>query len=199
MTKIFFYKQNCLDTMKCMQDKDYKVDIVLTSPPYNTARNVKTQKAIDTHNNRYVEYSDNMSNGDYCAWTVQLFNNFDKILSKNGVILYNLSYASENPNVMWMAIGDILRETDFMIADTIIWKKRSALPNNVSHNKLTRLTEFVFVICRKNEFKTFNANKKITSQNANGQNYYENVYPMVNEIRIKSKNVVIEGPGKFRK
>ena len=31
------------------------------------------------------------------------------------------------------------------------------------------------------------------------ENYYEHVYPMVNEIRIKSKNVVIEGPGKFRK
>lgn len=31
------------------------------------------------------------------------------------------------------------------------------------------------------------------------KNYYEHVYPMINEIRIKSKNVSIEGPGEFRK
>ena len=108
-----------------------------------------------------------------------MFNEFDKVLSKNGIILYNLSYGSENPNVMWMTLGDIVRKTNFMIADCIIWKKKSALPNNVSHNKLTRITEFVFVICRENEFKTFNANKKITKQNNKGQNYYENVYNFI--------------------
>ena len=66
-----------------------------------------------------------------------------------------------------------------MIADTIIWKKKSALPNNVSHNKLTRITEFVFVICRKDEFKTFNANKKVTKESATGQKYYENVFNFI--------------------
>lgn len=179
MTTVQFRNENCLDTMKKLIENDKKVDIILTSPPYNTARNVKTQRALEIHNNRYVEYSDNMPNEDYCAWTVQLFNNFDKILSTNGIILYNLSYTSENPSAMWLAVASILSETDFMIADTIIWKKRSALPNNVSKNKLTRITEFVFVICRKNEFKTFNANKKITKRNIKGQVYYENIYNFI--------------------
>lgn len=179
MAKIQFRNEDCIKTMEKIISDGKKVDIVLTSPPYNTARHVKTQKAIDTHNNRYIDYNDNMSNEEYCKWTVQLFEHFDKILSKNGVILYNLSYGSENPNAMWLAIAAILHNTNFMIADTIIWKKRSALPNNVSHNKLTRVVEFVFVICRKTEFKTFNANKKITSQNSQGQNYYENIYNFI--------------------
>ena len=179
MTKVCFYKDDCLKTMESMQKNNFKVDVILTSPPYNTARNVKTQKAIETHNNRYVEYSDNMSNEDYCDWSIQLFNNFDKVLNKNGVVLYNISYGSENPNVMWLALAAILQNTNFMIADTVIWKKKSALPNNVSKNKLTRITEFVFVICRKDEFKTFNAYKKETKKSTTGQQYYENVFNFI--------------------
>ena len=66
-----------------------------------------------------------------------------------------------------------------MIADHIIWIKKSALPQNVSHNKLTRLTENIFVLCRKNEYKTYNANKKVTKQNSKGQKYYENIYNII--------------------
>lgn len=179
MTKVQFRNEDCMKTMQKLVECSKRVDIILTSPPYNTARKVKTQRALDTHVNRYDGYNDNMTDEEYCDWTVNLFNMFDKVLSKNGVILYNLSYGSENPNVMWMALGDIVRKTNFMIADTIIWKKRSALPNNVSHNKLTRITEFVFVICRQDEFKTFNANKKVTKQSETGQKYYENVFNFI--------------------
>lgn len=181
MTTIQFRNENCTNTFKKFIDSNKRVNIILTSPPYNTARNVKTQKAIDTHNNRYDGYSDNMTDEQYTEWSVDLFNTFDKILEKNGVILYNLSYGSENPNVMWVTLGNIVSRTNFMIADCIVWKKKSALPNNVSSNKLTRITEFVFVICRKNEFKTFNANKKITKYGGKlgTQPYYENVYNFI--------------------
>lgn len=179
MTKTYFYNENCFDTMKHMQEKNYTVDMILTSPPYNTARTSKSQKSLDTYINRYDIHLDNMTDEEYCNWSVDLFDNFDKILKPNGVILYNMSYGTENPNVMWLFIGDLMRKTNFMIADCIIWKKSSALPNNVSSNKLTRIVEFVFVICRKSEYKTFNANKKITSQNSKGQNYYENVFNFI--------------------
>jgi len=181
MTTVQFRNEKCESTMQKFIETSRKVDIILTSPPYNTARNVKTQKAIDTHNNRYDGYSDNMSEEEYSAWSVNLFNEFDKILAKDGVILYNLSYGSENPNCMWLTLGDIVRNTNFMIADNIIWKKGSALPNNVSPNKLTRITEYVFVICRKKEFKTFKANKKITRYGGKlgTQAYYENVFNFI--------------------
>lgn len=180
MTTVQFRNEKCEKTIQKFIDCNKKVDIILTSPPYNTARNVKTQKAIDTHNNRYDEYSDNMSNEEYLQWTVNLFNEFDKILEKNGVILYNLSYGSENPNCMWLVPSEIIKNTNFMIADNIIWKKGSALPNNVSPNKLTRIIEYVFVICRKKEFKTFKANKKKTKKSSTtGQQYYENVFNFI--------------------
>lgn len=177
-TKTYFYNENCFDTMKKMESKNFKVNIVLTSPPYNTARCGKTERSINNYENRYDVHFDNMTDDEYASWTKNLFDEFDKILEKNGVILYNISYGSENPNAMWVAL-EAIRKTNFMIADVIIWKKKSALPNNVSHNKLTRITEFVFVICRKDEFKTFQANKQVKSVSKTGQKFYENIFNFI--------------------
>lgn len=180
MAKIYFKNENCFTTLKNMVDANYTVDIILTSPPYATSRSkVKTEKAMDTYNRRYDICLDDMTSEEYREWTVDLFNNFDKVLSKNGVVLYNVSYGSENPSALWLSLLSIIEKTNFMIADTIIWKKRSALPNNVG-NKLTRITEFVFVICRKDEYKTFNINKKVKSvRQDTGQKYYENMYNFI--------------------
>ena len=180
MAKIYFKNENCFTTLKNMVDANYTVDMILTSPPYSTSRSkVKTEKAMDTYNRRYDICLDDMTSEEYREWTVDLFNNFDKVLSKNGVVLYNVSYGSENPSALWLSLLSIIEKTNFMIADTIIWKKRSALPNNVG-NKLTRITEFVFVICRKDEYKTFNINKKVKSvRQDTGQKYYENMYNFI--------------------
>ena len=180
MAKVEFKNEDCFETMERMMENGEKVSIILTSPPYATSRsNVRTKKALETYNSRYDICLDNMDEDQYVDWTIGLFRMFDEVLEENGVILYNISYGSENPNAMWRIPGAIIEDTDFMIADCIVWKKKCALPNNVSHNKLTRITEFVYVICRKSEFKTFNANKNITKVGKNGQKYYENVFNFV--------------------
>jgi site-specific DNA-methyltransferase (adenine-specific)/modification methylase len=179
MTTHTIYNENCFDTIERFKTDGTKVNVILTSPPYNTARYVKTERAMEILNNRYDIHFDNMSDEDYHNWTRDLFTEFEKVLAPNGVILYNISYGSENPNAMWEAV-EAIRETDFMIADTIIWKKSSALPNNTSSNKLTRIVEFVFVVCRKSEFGTFQANKGLKSiSEKTGQKYYENVFNFI--------------------
>lgn len=176
--KYKIFNENCFDTIKRFSENGEKINVVLTSPPYNTARTTFTQRSRDTHNNRYDVHFDAMTDDEYFDWTKELFLLLDGVLEKNGVILYNISYGSENPNAMWVAL-EAIRKTNFMIADSIVWKKSSALPNNVTFNKLTRITEFVFVICRKDEFATFQANKKETKKNSNGQQYYENVFNFI--------------------
>lgn len=180
MAKIYFYNQDCVKNMERMASKNYKVDLILTSPPYATSRSkVKTQKALDTYNRRYDICLDDLDEKHYSAWTVNIFNHIDQCLSKDGVVLWNVSYGNENPSVMWLAMADIIRETNFMIADTIIWKKSAALPNNVG-NKLTRICEWVFVLCRKSEYKTYRINKKVKSvREDTGQKYYENIYNFI--------------------
>lgn len=166
------------DTYKILDDLKgrLKVDCVLTSPPYNNSRNNKNLK---NHEGRYDIYLDQKSNEEYLKWITDIFNKIDYLLNDNGVILWNISYGTENPNVFFEFPYHLLHNTKFMIADTIIWKKNSALPNNVSSNKLTRIVEYVYVICRKSEYKTFNCNKKVKSVSKTGQNYYENVFNFI--------------------
>lgn len=171
------YNEDCFETMRSLHSK---VDIVLTSPPYNTSRTDKYSMSKDKYNSRYVDFKDNKSDEEYINWTIDLFKAYDSILKKNGCVLYNLSYSSENTHLIWLTISDIIRNTEFTIADTIVWKKKSAIPNNRSSNKLTRITEYIFVFCRKSEIKTFKSNKKIVSViEKTGQKNYENVYNFI--------------------
>ena len=170
-----------------MVEEGVKCDLILTSPPYNTGRVSSNQKWRNEYQGKYDIHVDNMTQEEYIEWTLKLFENYDKILNENGVILYNMSYGSDNTHntasvgLMWLVIAEIIKRSNFIVVDRIIWKKKSALPNNTSSNKLTRIVEDVFVICRKTEIKTFNANKKVTSirQDRPTQKYYENIFNFI--------------------
>ena len=167
---------------KCYEKWSYPphtVDLVLTSPPYNNSRTSHTEYSLKTNNSRYAEYNDNKTNEEYCDWVCDIFNCLDNVVKENGVVLWNVSYGSENPTVMFECINDICKKTKWMIADVICWKKKSALPNNVSINKLTRICEFVFVFCRDSEYATFKANKEITSISNTGQAFYSVLYNFI--------------------
>lgn len=179
------FNEDCFETMKKMGDN--VCDIILTSPFYNTNEKAGQKRTLQNTSVKerqynYVRYDtfvDSMSNDDYINFSVNLFKSFDKVLKPNGVILYNISYGSKGCNNIIDLMYHINHKTDFMIADTIIWKKSNAFPNSCSPNKLTRIWEFIFVICRKSEFKTFYTNKKVTSKRTTGQNAYENIFNFI--------------------
>ena len=179
------YNEDCFITMRRMIETHQKCDIVLTSPPYNTGRKFTSERGRNENECRYDIHIDNLSAENYCKWCVDIFNTIDMILNKNGVILWNVSYGNDatwnkdSIGLVWLSIADIIRKTNFTVADRIIWKKKSALPNNTSKNKLTRICEDIFIFCRKDEIKTFDTNKKVTSTNSKGQNYYENIFNFV--------------------
>lgn len=176
------FNEDCRQTIQKMIQQGYKVDNIITSPFYNTGRSSQchtSQKSRDNHEGRYDIHLDDMTNDEYIQFTVNLFLSFNKILQDNGCILYNMSYGSENTELMWLTIASIIQNTPFTIADDIIWKKNSALPNNVSPNKLTRIVEHVLAFCRKSELKTFKANKKVKSISKTGQKYYENIFNFI--------------------
>lgn len=161
------YNEDCFFTMQ-NRIKKHSINVILTSPPYNTSR---------LSNNFYDEYADNKTEDEYINWTIDLFDLFEHILVPNGVILYNINYGAENNvNLLWNVISDVIRYTDFMIADQIIWKKSSAYPNCMSSNKLTRIFENVFVFVRKSEYDTFQCAKeyhKSTGRYGNIFNFIE--------------------------
>ena len=152
---MILFNGNCLEVMPKFL-KDNSVNLVITSPPYNTSRNSGT---MENYEKRYDFYLENINNREYMNWTVNVFNEFDRVLTENGCVLYNVSYGNENADLLWLTIAEIIEKTNFCVADCIVWKKKSALPNNVSSNKLTRICEFIFVLCIKEEYNTFLCNK----------------------------------------
>ncbi len=177
--------ENCFPFMEKMADIQKKVDAIITSPPYNS--NKKAGKIGTNQNTKfngycYIRYDlhvDNKTSEEYADWTVDLFNHYDNILAPNGVILYNLSFGSENPNDWIMALNGVVTRTQFMMADMIIWKKKTAFPISSSPNKMTRITEPIFVLCRESERITFKSNKKCTSIRDTGQKAFENMYNFI--------------------
>lgn len=171
---------NC-ETVDFMQSKAFKADCILTSPPYNTCRAFTSEHSRKTHQGRYDIYTDTKTPEEYITWTLNLFDNFNRHLKENGVILYNVSYSSDrtvnssNNDTVWRVVSSICCSSEFTVADKIVWKKSSALPNNTSPNSLTRICEDIFVFCRKSELKTFYCNKEVSSVRESGQKMYRSV------------------------
>lgn len=178
------YNEDCMTLMDRMPNC---VDVIMTSPFYNSNKKARRDKTLTNTSPKNGKYShvrydvhvDNMTDEEYCDFTVRLFEKFDDVLKKDGVILYNLSYGTENVEGMFTAINAIITRTNFTVADCITWKKGTAIPNNVSPNRLTRLVEYIFVICRKDEIKTFRSNKRVKSVRKSGQKNYENIYNFI--------------------
>ena len=163
------YNEDCLTTMSNKIDEK-SINIILTSPPYNMT---KRKGGYADKQPRYDVYVDWKDAQDYIDWTTNIFQSFDKVLKENGVILYNFSYSTENPALPYKVICAIMGETNFTLADTIVWKKSNSIPHPASYNRLNRCYEFVYVICRQKELSTFQCNKKVVKVSPKNQKYYE--------------------------
>ena len=172
------YCEDCMVTMDRMIKENIKVNNIITSPPYNTVTkgtHLLSDSARKDFVGRYDVFNESMTNEEYLKWTSKLFDYYDKILTENGVIIYVLSYGNSNHELMYRVLYQILEHTQFTIADNIIWKKGRVIPNVSTSNKLTRRCEYVFILCRKEEYLTFKSNKKVTAIRKDGRKYYNSI------------------------
>lgn len=186
------YNESNLNTLKKIDEKS--VDVVLTSPFYNTnkkagkSRTLLNTKVKEGQYNyvRYDVFVDTMSEKEYSCYVITLFELFEKILKENGVVLWNVSYGQDGATPLLKLITEIAEKTNFDCADIITWHKKSVLPNVCSPNKLTRICEYIFVFCRKSEFYTFFTNKKVISiREGTSQKMYSSIH---NYIEAKNND-----------
>ena len=172
------YNGDCIEVMKSLPDSS--IDIVITSPPYNTCRkgtiadskNVKGRYAM-----RYDIFVETKTPEEYRQWTVNVFKEFYRVLKPNCPVLYNYGMGTDMQadtciDDWFSVLNQIHLDTDFACADMLFWKKQCALPNNISRNRSTRIVEPVMVFSRKSETNTFLANKKVCSLRDTGQKMY---------------------------
>ena len=170
--------------MERMIANEEKVDLILTSPPYNMTK----RKGGYADTGRYDEYNDWLPEKEYIDWTVGIFRQFDKVLKENRVVLYNFSYSIENPSLPYKLVANIVEKTPFTLIDTIIWKKKAGLPFPANGKRLCRNWEYVFVFARKGEEDTYENNRRVKSvSEKTGQKYYEAIYNFVDAANNDGK------------
>ena len=83
---VTLYNGDCLDAMASIGDSS--VDIVITSPPYNTCRKGVLKEADSLkgrYHQRYDVFIESRTTDEYIEWSANLFREFDRILKENRV------------------------------------------------------------------------------------------------------------------
>lgn len=167
------YNEDNLITMSKMPDNF--INGVICSPPYNLGRNPNHRRKDQDDFHLYENDVDNLTTDQYLELRLKEFKEFERILKPDGVICYNMSYSGDNPILPTLLLNKIHNETNLTLTDIVIWKKNSASPFQTSPNKLTRISELIYIIVNKNYLNTFKANKEVSTINEKtGQKFYKN-------------------------
>ena len=174
----------CGDTVETMKKiKDKSINLILTSPPYLAS--------IRKDNHKYPGakdlIKDNQPVKEYVSWLIDVFKEYERILTDDGVIVFNYSYTTFNPSLPYILINEVFENTSLEIYDTASWKKKSCIPLSGHPNRLTRIVEMVYIFAKTPNFTT---NKIVTSVSKTGQKYYNTYY---NFIEAKNNDGKVEG------
>lgn len=173
------YNMDCIEGMKLIPD--WSIDCVITSPPYNM-----TTKRKDCYYNNWYADIDWLSENEYIEIRINEFIEISRLIKEKWVICYNISYWKENPILPTLLMSNMHQETNLTIADIICRKKHSAIPFQTSPTKLSRITELVYILVKKEHLNDFTTNKKVSKVNEKtGQRFYKNY---VNYIEAKNND-----------
>lgn len=197
------YNEDCLKFIDKIDD--YSIDVLISSPPYNTSisrpQNKKEEDIekgktkIRKHSyNRYDLDIDSKSETQYAEWVRDIFKGMENKLKPNGIIAWNVSYgvSTDNSgedninNSTWLSLLYIITETDFTLCDYICWYKSNAIPLSIG-NKLSRICEPVFIFCRKSEVNTYHVNHD--PQKRRGGSPYINEYENLVSTRLNNDEI----------
>ena len=126
-----------------------KADFCFTSPPYNSAisKGHKTDRLGGTgfYNGGY---SDNRTSDEYIQFNSDIIATLATVSADNFTCCYNVNYNKNSPSEY---IDVVHAAKKFLpLVETIVWEKAMAV--SLQGDNLTRIYEFVFVLC-KGKFK----------------------------------------------
>lgn len=163
---IDIYNEDCRDTMQRMKEEGVKVDLTVTSCPYNNLR---------TYNHS-------------STWNFDIFKEIAKLLyditADGGIVVWVVGDATINGSETGTSFKQALyfMECGFKLHDTMLFEKNSSsFPAKRTGNRYTQIFEYMFVfskgkpktahlICDKeNKWKNFTNWGKNTNYNKNGE------------------------------
>jgi len=138
------YNGSCLDILSALPTDS--IDLVFTSPPYNTGNKGKNK-------NMYTEYNDNLSDDDY-------YNLLSTCLKESlrvckGLVFININYMNNNKKVLYRLMYEFVE----YLRENIIWDKHRVQPP--IGNILGKRYEYILMFSKnpKIEINNFRKNK----------------------------------------
>ena len=130
---IDLHKGDCLEVMDRLITNGVKVDLVITSPPYDDLRNY----------NSVVNFE-------------LVANKLYSILKDGGVIIWNCNDKTKDGTESLTSFKTVIMftESGFKLNDTMIWEKTNPMPQ-VKQPRYNQVFEYMFVLS-KGKPKTFN-------------------------------------------
>ena len=131
------YQEDCLKTLSKMEDNS--INLVVTSPPYNKNKWIKTKK--DKKGNlreiKYDSYHDSQEQEDYIKWQKEIISECLRVLKPDGSMFYNhIDILSDLTTIHPSYIYD------FPVKQIIVWD-RSNTPK-LDKNYFYPITEYIF-------------------------------------------------------
>lgn len=133
MENIHLYNEDCRDTMKRLLQDNIKVDVTITSCPYDNLR---------TYNNS-------------SSWNFDIFKQVARglwdVTAEGGVIVWVVGDATINGSETGTSFRQALyfMELGFKLHDTMIYEKNSsAFPAKRNGNRYTQIFEYMFVFVK---------------------------------------------------
>jgi DNA modification methylase len=126
-----------------------KANFCFTSPPYNSAisKGHKTDRLGGTgfYNGGYT---DDRSSDEYVQFNTDIIATLSSVAAENFTCCYNINYNKNSPSE-YIDVVHAAKQS-IPLVETIVWEKAMAV--SLQGDNLTRIYEFVFVLC-KGKFK----------------------------------------------
>ena len=140
------YNENCLETMKRMED--CSIDCIITSPPYNK-KGLNGNKKIGNQiwgkfNIDYDEYLDSLPEEKYQEYMIQILNEMNRVVKNNGSIFFN--HKPRRFNNKTYLPTEFIHKSNCKIYQLIIWNRKNS--PNIRNDILIPNTEHIYWICK---------------------------------------------------
>jgi site-specific DNA-methyltransferase (adenine-specific) len=140
MKQNYIYNQDCLDTMKEMDDSS--VDLVITSPPYNmnlriTNGRYHSRQVTKELSTKYSNFSDNMPIEDFYNFHVKVL---EELIRVSNIVFYNIQIVTGSKRAFFKIIG----EMNEFLKDIIVWDKTHGQPA-IGKQVLNRQSELLLI------------------------------------------------------
>ena len=140
-----------IDSVETLMDGK-KADFCFTSPPYNAAiraDQVHSKAPKSSAGGLYVGgYGDNLDSKAYVQFNSDIISAMAAVAADNFTCCYNINYNKNSPSEYIDVIH--AAKQSIPLVETIVWEKAMAV--SLQGDNLTRIFEFVFVLC-KGKFK----------------------------------------------